>query len=406
MPVRNSLPLVWHPKGLSDAIDGTNSFPGAMAALANLIPDPSTEGCWIARPPATAVTTFSGFSSPAFISALLVIGNRAYGMIATALNSGHDEPFCYDLLANTFVTITGVTSGNTPTSPATSGDWVPPIMCQAGSRIVVTHPGFNTTTKFGWFDISGFNQTFLGNTLSGSPVITGNPDVLGVQPGLEISGGGIPGSTTVLFASTSPSAQGVTGTSHSSALIDGIASTAGIYPGFSAVGPGIPSGTTVTSVLANSVTLSNFTTSSVTSEFYFLVPIPTPAGFYTGTLSVGSGIVLVSDTTNLWPGQLVAGLGIPSGAEIVSVNPGVSVTLNVAATLAGLTQLSVAGAVIIMSANASGTNIQENINVLGGTFAAPQWGAGDTQPFNLPQQPLGVAQMSGRAWFACGAASR
>src|SRR6185312_10471163 len=106
MPLRNGKPLIWRPKGLTDALDGTNSFPGAMASLSNLIPDPSTEAIWVPRPPAAAATTFPGLSSPGFVSGLLVIGNLAYGMIASAKNAGKDEPFVYDIAGNTFQTIT------------------------------------------------------------------------------------------------------------------------------------------------------------------------------------------------------------------------------------------------------------------------------------------------------------
>src|SRR5579859_7130320 len=134
MPLRNGIPLVWKPHGVSDAADGTNSFPGAMQALRNLIPDPSTSDVWMPRPPATLITDYETFTTPGFISAMLVIGNTLYGMIASGLHAGHDQPFVYDLLANTFTTVSGITSGNTPTSPASTGAWTPPIMAQVAGR--------------------------------------------------------------------------------------------------------------------------------------------------------------------------------------------------------------------------------------------------------------------------------
>jgi hypothetical protein len=88
---------------------------------------------------------------------LLVVGNFAFGMIASGRNAGHDEPFCYNLLTNVFVTVTGtITATNTPTSPVTTGDWTPPQMDIIGSKVVVCHPGFSGTGGifFGWFDIS------------------------------------------------------------------------------------------------------------------------------------------------------------------------------------------------------------------------------------------------------------
>ena len=403
MPLRNGQPITWRPKGLTDAIDGTNSFPGAMWSLSNMLPDPTTDGVWVSRPPALSATTFASFTTPGFVSAILVIGVRAYGMIASGRNAGNDEPFCYDLLTNTFVTVSGITSANTPVSPASTGDWTPPIMCQVGSRIIVTHPGFNATTKFGWFDISGFSQGVLGDTVNGSPIITGNPTILGVQPGLAITGTGIPASTTVLFAAAASSAHAVTGTSHTNFLVDGIASTAGIFAGMAWVGPGIPPGTTVTTVAANSVTLSQAAQSSVTAQFVALLSSPSPAGFFTGGFTVGSATITVSDTSNLWVGQIItAGLALPANSTIVSLVANTSITLNQAATLGGTLPFQAIGNVIVMSANATSTNNAEAIQITGGTFAAPQWGAGDTQPNNLPQQPVGVAQMNGRAWYACG----
>lgn len=404
MALRNGQPIVWRARGLSDSIDGTNSFPGAMASLSNLLPDPTTDDVWVARPPAASATTFGSFTTPGFVSALLVIGVRAYGMIASGRNSGHDEPFCYDLLAGSFVTISGITSGNTPTSPATTGAWTPPIMCQVGSRIIVTHPGFNSTTKFGWFDISGFSQGILGDTVNTSPVITGNPTILGVQPGLAITGTGIPGSTTVLFAAAASSAHAVTGNSHTNFTIDSIASTAGIFAGMAIVGPGIPPGTTVTVVAPTALTLSQAAQSSLTgAQFVALLSSPSPAGFFTGGFTAGSATVTVSDTSNLWVGQAItAGVVVPTGATIVSLVANTSITLSQNATVTGSFPFQAIGNVIVMSANATSTNNNDSIQITGGTFAAPQWGAGDTQPNNLPQQPVGVAQMNGRAWYACG----
>ena len=153
---RNSTPLYWNPKGASDTLDGTESFPGAMAALGNLIPDPSSPNLWQCRPAAFQLTNFPGFTSPGFISCLHVAGNFAYGMIATGRNPGHDEPFMYNLASNSFVTITGtITAATTPQSPATSGAWIPPIMDIIGSKVVLTHQGFAATSNFiGWIDVS------------------------------------------------------------------------------------------------------------------------------------------------------------------------------------------------------------------------------------------------------------
>ena len=115
-----------------------------MALLQNLIPDPTTKNLWQCRPAAISLTTFvaGGFNTPTFISCMKVIGNRIYGMVSTARNAGHDEPFLYDIPTAAFVAITGVTAANTPVSPLTSGAWNPPSLDLIGSKIIVAHPGY------------------------------------------------------------------------------------------------------------------------------------------------------------------------------------------------------------------------------------------------------------------------
>lgn len=175
MALRKGKPLTFRPKGCSDTVDATNSFAGAMASLTNLIPNPSTDMTWVPRPASVQMTAFAGFNTPGFISGTLVVGDLMYGMIATGRNPGNDEPFVYNLKLNTFLTVTGITAANTPTSPATTGDWTPPILAVVGSKIIVTHPGFAGGAPgffFGWFDISGFTSTTItGTTHNGTKVI-------------------------------------------------------------------------------------------------------------------------------------------------------------------------------------------------------------------------------------------
>jgi hypothetical protein len=189
MSLRRSTPLTFNPRSLSDALDGTNVFAGAMASLQNLVPDPSTRALWQCRPAAISLINFatqgggfsSGFSSGfqlgfsqlpiGLISCLKVIGNVAYGMVATARNPGNDEPFAYNLLTNTFALISGVTSANTPASPAATGAWTPPTMDLVGTNLLVTHPGYTGAggVYFGWFDISNPSAiTWSGGQLSGA----------------------------------------------------------------------------------------------------------------------------------------------------------------------------------------------------------------------------------------------
>jgi hypothetical protein len=155
MAQRNTTPLVWRPKGACDTLDSSDSFAGAMAQLSNLIPDPTTKNLWQCRPASISKTSFGSYTTPGFISALKVIGDLAFGMIASGRNAGKDEPFCYNLLTNAFVVVSGVTNANSPTSPLTTGAWTPPTMDLIGALLVVTHPGFSTGANFfGWFDIT------------------------------------------------------------------------------------------------------------------------------------------------------------------------------------------------------------------------------------------------------------
>ena len=170
MGLRLAHPVKFSPAGLSDTLDGSNVFQGACGSLTNLIPDPSTNNLWQCRPAAIKKADFvaGGFSSPGFVSAQIVIGTKVFGMIATSRNPGHDEPFAYDVVSGTFSTISGITSGNTPTSPATTGDWSPPTMDLIGVNLVVTHPGYTGAggVMFGWFNISNLGAISwqAGNT--------------------------------------------------------------------------------------------------------------------------------------------------------------------------------------------------------------------------------------------------
>jgi hypothetical protein len=141
----NAHPVRFAPKGLSDAFDATEAFPGACRSLANLVFNPGNQELVACRPGVVSLTTFSGFTTPTFVSVFVSIDVMIYGMVSTGRNAGHDEPFAYNTSTNTFVTISGVTNGNTPTSPATTGTWSPPSMAVVGKKILVTHPGFSGT---------------------------------------------------------------------------------------------------------------------------------------------------------------------------------------------------------------------------------------------------------------------
>jgi hypothetical protein len=171
--LRRSTPVAFHPRGLSDALDSSLVFSGAMAGLRDLIPDPSTRGLWQCRPAAILNANMAGvhgafsfgFSSgfdsghPSIfpvplgvVSALLIVGDTAYGMVGAA---GFDQPFAVNLKTGVFIPVTGIAT-NLPTTQLSSGDWVPPTMEVIGSTVLVTHPGFTGASNhwFGTIDIS------------------------------------------------------------------------------------------------------------------------------------------------------------------------------------------------------------------------------------------------------------
>src|ERR1700731_3579824 len=103
MPVRGAQAITFRPAGVCDAIDATNAAAGSMASLKDLIPNPTTKSQFVPRPASTQVTNFGGFTTPAQGETLLVVGTKAYGMIASARNAGKSEPFCYDLVNAAFI---------------------------------------------------------------------------------------------------------------------------------------------------------------------------------------------------------------------------------------------------------------------------------------------------------------
>jgi hypothetical protein len=169
-------PLVWSPSGVSDTMDSSTAFPGAMASLQNLIPDPSTKDLWQCRPAAILKIDLAanGFAAASFISTWINVGTRVYGMVATSQFPGHDVPFCYDIPSQAFIPITGATAANTPVSPSQTGSWNPPHMDLIGSQIIVSHPGFNGTGNAFFGVINTLNQfalTWTATNTSPTPLV-------------------------------------------------------------------------------------------------------------------------------------------------------------------------------------------------------------------------------------------
>lgn len=155
MALRKGVPYRHSPTTVCDTLDETETQPGGMALLQNLIPDPTTQNLWVPRPAATVLTSFAGFSAPSFVSVQITVGSLIVGMIATTRFVGKDEPFVYNIASASFATVSGVTASNVPNSPQVVGAWTPPTMDIVGKYVVITHPGYDGVTNFvGWIDIS------------------------------------------------------------------------------------------------------------------------------------------------------------------------------------------------------------------------------------------------------------
>jgi len=334
--VRNAVPIAWKPRGLTDARDGTNAFDGAMRRLVNVIVDPSTGQLWVPRPAGTQESNFTGSNAPASagtLSSLLVIGDIAYGLVPSSLNVGFDQPFAYDLDNDAFLPVVGVTSANVPSSPPTSGDWTPPIMAQVGSRVVVTHPGFSGANLF--------SLTTIGNTTLDSVEITGNPDILGVLPGMGITGTGIPAGTTILAVEYFYMA--TTGDTHTNTTLDNLGSTSGVAVGTrvgGAVAGGIPASTTTVAALVSSTEVTMSAAATATSAGIVIEFLGAKITMSAGATATANGVTLtitgvpeligffdVSGFSQATQGiATYGGRVIEGNPSILGVQPGMTIT--------------------------------------------------------------------------------
>jgi hypothetical protein len=341
--LRDAKNISFTPTGLTDSLDGTNAPEGSMRVLQNIVPSYGTRGVYTPRPAGTAVIDFTSINPNGIVSALIVVGTRAYGWISSSTYSGKDQPFCYDLGASAFVTLTGVASALLPATQASIGDWTPPVVCAVtNSLILFLHPGYagGANPYFGWLDISSFSQTVLGNTTSGSPTIAGlvtsqgtsAPILQGIQPGQAVTGAGIPAGAYVLSCANGTFSLNTTGNVNGTTSILLVANTAGVTAGMSVTGPAFLAGTYVTNVSGTTVTISQ---AAITTA--------------TGTSINFSG-----------------------------------------------------GGTITLSANASASANNVSLTATGGTFSAPLWSAGNTNTNPLSQVPLACAGFNGRGYFGLG----
>lgn len=197
-----------------------------MAALADLVPNPSTADTYVPRPAATQIvnlgvltnllTTESGLdlttesgvdialeNAGAYgtITALLVVGTRAYGLANSLIFGGFDAPFCYDLAAGALIPVANVSAANLPKSPPATGDWTPPQLEMIANRVMVSHVGFDGVTHFaGWIDVRNFTLGSLTGTWTGAVTtipVSSNPMTAGVAVGDAVAGANIAAGTYV-----------------------------------------------------------------------------------------------------------------------------------------------------------------------------------------------------------------
>lgn len=519
MPERNAKPFVWQPEGCSDAIDGAEAFPGAMAALSDLVPSLKTTHQWIARPGAQLITNITIGGSPTNISAALVIGDILYGMTwdTNSAPFNNDVPFAYNLETNTPLTVAGVNDpGNVPAQAATSGLWAPPIMTQVGERIIVTHPGFSNAPIH-----SGATASWLANTSSGNPNVFG--EFTTSQVGDTVVGPGIPASTTIIQINNEQLGKntGCSGTLGQSTFVTNAVLGSGAPPGvgmaltcagnvgtigfitnvtgsnpytvtYTGINQNTFSGATVfwsgSQVILNNnatatsgaagVTLNSVNSSTVTGAGVKFGWLDISGAAFTATITTinGSPVIQIPSAFGIQVGWFVSGAGIPAATTLLNMSvPSLSLTgtppnygdmimtIQVADTAsipvsgmditgAGITQGTVvagtplvtgvttgtpattgttaaaavftlavplstpaAGATGLDSAsyiftglvagvlsNAATASATITATFAGGTPTQPLWGAGDTSYNPLPSVPVGVAQMAGRSYFACG----
>ena len=167
MSIRGATPSIFLPSGLSDAVDESSAFSGACQYLTNFCFDRNSRGALVPIPGRQPISfSTSGFTTPAVISVMFMVGPIIYGMIGTADFAGKDRPFAYNTATGNFLTVTNVSSLLLPNTQSYAGDWQPPSMDMIGQYIVVTHPGFTGTTPIGWFDLTtpGTIKWNAGNT--------------------------------------------------------------------------------------------------------------------------------------------------------------------------------------------------------------------------------------------------
>ena len=229
-----------------------------MAMLANLIPAQNQKDLWVPRPASVRLTPLLDWGGGP-VTAMITVGNIAYGMYASSQFAGKDRPFAYNMATGSFLSISGLSASNLPTSQSTTGDWTPPTVAQVGSRIVFTHPGFpGGPTNSPFYNVLQAN-THSNTTLDGiTPVVFPF-----LQVGMQVIGPGINAGTTIAAISQPIVYATATGTSGNNFFT--VTSATGIAIGQTAAGPGIPIGSLITAVAGTTITIGANLTANLSS---------------------------------------------------------------------------------------------------------------------------------------------
>lgn len=193
MAIRDAAALNFRPRTLSDALDASNGpAEGMMSVLQNLIPSPINRQQFVPRPAAIQSTAFSSFTSPVGVELQFVVGDIVYGFVQSGRFADKSEPYAYNTVSQTFLTLQGVTAGKCPVQTSNTGDWTPPTAAQVGGRVMMTHPGYTGANGIvmAWFDMTGFSSNSITGNTNSNTIINGlsaNPLTSGVSPGMLIS---------------------------------------------------------------------------------------------------------------------------------------------------------------------------------------------------------------------------
>ena len=237
----------------------------------------------------------------------------------------------------------------------------------------------------GVFKVTGVNTSTTTATASAgtaaSTVVLNSPPTVAVATGQMVIGSGLPTGLTTVATITNPtniilsqnsvlsntnltfvSGTIITTATNSTAVTASTAVTLSVSNPSTATGQyitgaGIPNGTTITRVSGTSITTSvPITIPSVTTLSFYSPTVLTTA---VGTAGAGSSTINLSvANSNIAPGMIVTGAGIPANTYVISnPSPWTSVTLNNSVFLSSVLLTFTAGTFDVINATTGGATI-------------------------------------------------